>query len=641
MISVICYGRNDGHGYNLAKRAALSFNCIAETLDDPDDEILFVDCNSEDEYASFPESIADTLTPKARKLLRVFRVRRSLYEARRSGSPLPLLESFSRNVALRRANPKNRWMLSTNPDMIFLIKNGNSFRRLLAKLPDGYYATPRYELPESLWEMLPRNEPRAVLKEIEGEAWPLGLHVAVRSEPWNGYDAPGDFQLLPLRHAIEIGGFHERMIRGWHVDSNFAKRCSLFYGRGAHSLDQNVFAYHMMHLRVLSSGHTGKAIKQANSVEEFVTQVTTAAPGDQPKDWGAPDLSIEEISLAQPRSFFSKWARRMQKECGPQRVAIEFAEYSDTGGINANWFSDLRRISVFLVNAFDHLPSGLSAVLLSGNKPIRDLMRGYVKEKNWNITIQGFSPHGNRSSDAPPMPDAADIVIFDFTLHFTVKLPESTPMEIQPRIVFHRNLYAAFRDLHEKVRASGFQNNPRIYCLGATHTVVEEVLWAAPCSWDAIPYATGFKRGCFHPIDDADLRLDPAARQVSARLDHFWTEAREAALQLDPGLDHTAGPIQMGPAFNFRSLFFTNRLHLAKQIIIHKDAFLHFQPDEVQRLDEGFVPTFDNGVFISFCRRSDHLEARQEMLQRWNGVKQYYGFGNVLASAEQPVAVAG
>ena len=44
MISVIVYGRNDSHGYNLPKRAAISINCIAEVIDNKDDEIIFVDC---------------------------------------------------------------------------------------------------------------------------------------------------------------------------------------------------------------------------------------------------------------------------------------------------------------------------------------------------------------------------------------------------------------------------------------------------------------------------------------------------------------------------------------------------------------------------------------------------------------------
>ena len=49
MLSVVLYGRNDSHGYNLHKRAAISLNAIAELLTDPDDEILFVDYNTPDE----------------------------------------------------------------------------------------------------------------------------------------------------------------------------------------------------------------------------------------------------------------------------------------------------------------------------------------------------------------------------------------------------------------------------------------------------------------------------------------------------------------------------------------------------------------------------------------------------------------
>src|SRR5271154_3013000 len=75
MISVIVYGRNDAHGYNLHKRAAISLNCIAEMLSHAGDEILFVDYNTPNDLPTFIEAIYDTLTSKAKSLLRVFRVR--------------------------------------------------------------------------------------------------------------------------------------------------------------------------------------------------------------------------------------------------------------------------------------------------------------------------------------------------------------------------------------------------------------------------------------------------------------------------------------------------------------------------------------------------------------------------------------
>ena len=71
MISAILYGRNDSYGYNLHKRAALSINCISQVLTNEDDELLFVDYNSPDDYPTFPEAIADTLTDHAKKRLRI------------------------------------------------------------------------------------------------------------------------------------------------------------------------------------------------------------------------------------------------------------------------------------------------------------------------------------------------------------------------------------------------------------------------------------------------------------------------------------------------------------------------------------------------------------------------------------------
>src|SRR3954454_21542345 len=119
MFSVILYGRNDSHGYNLHKRAAISFNALAEVLSDPVDEILFVDYNTPDDHPTFPEAIQDTLTARAKDRIRVLRVRPSVHARFKNRSKLLVLEPIARNVAVRRSNPENRWILSTNTDMIF------------------------------------------------------------------------------------------------------------------------------------------------------------------------------------------------------------------------------------------------------------------------------------------------------------------------------------------------------------------------------------------------------------------------------------------------------------------------------------------------------------------------------------------
>ena len=501
MISVLTYGRNDGHGYNLAKRAALSFNCIAELLDDPDDEIIFVDCNSEDDYATLPESIADTLTPKARSLLRTFRVRRSLYRERSRGSHLPVLESFSRNVGLRRANPRNRWVLATNPDIIFVTQKRRSLNSILGELPDGYYATPRYELPESMWEVFERSNPQQALAELQSLSNDVRLHLAVRGDPWNGYDAPGDFQLAPLAAAVEIGGFHEGMVRGWHVDSNFAKRFSLFYQKPAASLHDLIRAYHMMHLRMLTSGHTGKAIRSANSLKTFVNKVVDPVPKDQPADWGAPQRDIEEVSLTEKRRpFFLLAGREEQVESARNGEPIEFTDYSGQSGMNLNWYASLDRIQYYLANAFDYLPGGLKVCLWSGNPEMQEFMRRVASDKNWDVSIVAYSAQGKTSVNPELQETIPDLAIFDFTVHF---LPRgSSEAEFTTRRAhFQVSLVAELTTLGYWVTTGNYRANPTLYCLGVTHTEMEGFISSATPSWDQTPHPLGFKRGRFSASD--------------------------------------------------------------------------------------------------------------------------------------------
>src|SRR4051812_43646200 len=111
MISIVVYGRNDSYGYNLAKRGTMSLNSLAAVLTDPDDEILFVDYNSPEDFPTFPEAIADTLTEQTKRRLRIFRVRPAHHAPFATRTHLQTIESVARNVAIRRSNPGNRWVL--------------------------------------------------------------------------------------------------------------------------------------------------------------------------------------------------------------------------------------------------------------------------------------------------------------------------------------------------------------------------------------------------------------------------------------------------------------------------------------------------------------------------------------------------
>jgi len=301
MISVIVYGRNDSYGYNLAKRAAISINCIARVLDHKDDEIIFVDCNTPNDIPTFPESIADTLTPAAKRLLRVLRLRPEQYEKGRNGSKFVALEPLCRNIAIRRSNPANRWILNTNTDMVFTpLDEKSSLSSLVNELPDGFYELPRFEMPESLWESCDRLDPDDIIRSFKH--WGLRLHIdeVVTGPPEVFFDAPGDFQLSLREQLFHIHGFNEQMILGWHRDSNLCKRLWLLNGE-TRSLLHKLYGYHCDHTRIQSVYHmAGKSSE--NSLADFFVNVTTPFVPEQALTWGMPEEDIEDFRLDEGRT---------------------------------------------------------------------------------------------------------------------------------------------------------------------------------------------------------------------------------------------------------------------------------------------------------------------------------------------------
>ena len=298
MISLVLYGRNDSYGYNLHKRAALSLNCMAEVLTGSDDEILFVDYNTPDDYPTFPEAIADTLTDRAKQILRVLRVRPATHRRLFADKThLKALEPVSRNVAIRRSNPANRWVLSTNTDMIFVPRRGDSLTDAVAGLNDGFYCTPRFEIPETLWEAFDRRAARSTIEATRRLGEALHLNEIVYGSENILYDAPGDFQLMLRRDLFDIHGFHEGMLRGWHLDSNISRRLRMLHGAVGDAVD-HVFGYHCDHTRQVTPMHAPNGVE--NSISEFIDEVAGAGLPAQADTWGLAHETVEEIDLGRP-----------------------------------------------------------------------------------------------------------------------------------------------------------------------------------------------------------------------------------------------------------------------------------------------------------------------------------------------------
>jgi len=352
MLSLIVYGRNDNHGYNLHKRVAISLNSFAEVLTGSADEVLFVDYNTPDDLPSFPEAIHDTLSPSAKRLLRVIRVRSSFHDrhfARRTH--LSVLEPICRNIALRRSNPTNRWVLSTNTDMIFVPKEeGRSLTDLAAALSDGFYHLPRFEIPEALWESFDRLDGPAMIRDTRQLGRRYHLDEVVLSGPQILYDGPGDFQLALRQELYELDGFNEDMIHGWHVDSNLGARMLLKRGQ-IDTLIEKLSGYHCDHTRQATVYHTHDRCE--NDSRRFVHNVDRFDIPRQRSTWGACDDVFEEIRLSSCDSF-GRYRRAVERALPAPQVSDYVSRYTTDSYNELDY--NLEHVLPFVLDLLSTLP---------------------------------------------------------------------------------------------------------------------------------------------------------------------------------------------------------------------------------------------------------------------------------------------
>ena len=299
MISIVTYGRNDNYSYNLVKRTALAFNCLAEVLTN-EDEILFVDYNTPDHLPTLPESIWDTLTEKALKLVKVIRISAAIHELIKGDSPLRILENVSRNAAIVRSDPKNHWILSTNPDVLLVISsNWENLPELLTGVKDSFYEMPRMDIPESVWSSLNRSDPKANIRTLRDWLIAHRAAVAETSPDWQFqkyilFDAPGDFQLAPREYFFRVRGFDESMNKYLHSDSNLAKRMWLLNGGRTDHLLGKLWVLHQDHYL------SGEWAKSATGIVHNDLAVHVSQQNEieaNAANWGLQDVQLPMFPL--------------------------------------------------------------------------------------------------------------------------------------------------------------------------------------------------------------------------------------------------------------------------------------------------------------------------------------------------------
>lgn len=516
MLSIVLYGRNDNYGYNLHKRAAISLNAMAAVLSAPDDEILFVDYNSDPDLPTFPEAIRDTLTPSARKRLRVIRVRGHIHQAVKRDSRLPLNEPLARNIAIRRMCPGNAWVLSTNTDMVFVPQKGKSLSEVAANLAEGYYALPRFEIPETMWESVDRKDPAAILRKFDKWGRRYFLNEKVLIEKYQLYDGPGDFQLFPRKAIAAIHGFNESMIHGWHVDSNMSKRLHLLYGE-TRSLAEWFHGYHCDHTRITTLAHA--ASRTENDWGPFFAEVASPHLPEQEGSWGLPDAIFEEVTFSGTK-------------CGSLK-ALD-AVFDDTGGeprdvvytvksFNAHLYYDTRRVTPYLVDALSALPTDTRIGYFGAQSALLHILGKALKIMGWSTPITYHGPilrdieskkrmpfTENRYIETASMADIGTCDTYIIDLHF----PKNTAIKnsygfdvlgVSPRTLAKIMQYLkCFLELAaSEQRAVLMGKTPKKFIVLGVQATVFETIVSKCIGLVAVPYACHLRHG--YVRSDADI----------------------------------------------------------------------------------------------------------------------------------------
>jgi hypothetical protein len=422
------------------------------------------------------------------------------------------LEPHSRNIGIRRSNPRNRWVLFTNTDMVFVPRGDlSSLSDAVRDLADGQYILPRFELPEPLWEGFARSDPQAIMRACENLGRKLHLNEITVSHPYMRFDSPGDFQLAPRQALFEIHGFEERMIHGWHADSNLAKRLYLFYGRRTKSLAQHLKGYHCDHTRVTTLTHRID-VKLENDSQEFVYGVEDPVAHHQAGMWGVPDEPIEEVDFAHgPQARFTQAVERALGD--PQEVEY----YSDANDLRNFVSYQPEHALPYLAGNLTVYPLGARFVYAGNNPRMLQLAGRCVHELGFKqplhyvreLLSSGAAPPSAKAVNTADVPQDRslydyllanyDLLIFDFGLDRTGLNPGKVNRVTDWPKHLRFSLGAVARCLENCAEAAEIsrperRNAPEFLVLNANHYVFRQFVGQFLLAADT-PYNTHVRKG--------------------------------------------------------------------------------------------------------------------------------------------------
>ena len=454
------------------------------------------------------------------------------------------LEPIARNVGLRRANPANPWILSTNTDMLFIPRHPDgSLTQAVADLDDGYYALPRFDIPEALWESMDRRDPATNIELVRDWGPNLHLDSVVLSYPYNGFDAPGDFQLVRRDRLIEIDGFDEEMLHGWHVDSNLFKRLSFVYGAPG-DLSAQLSGYHCDHTRLATAVHTTGGIQ--NDLHRFVEDVDRPDLPDQTPEWGLADVELEEIDLrAGAAARFATALARVAPPAEPTTPVVD-------GLVSTQLMHyETAHVLPYLVDPLTVLSAGATIAYAGLNGELASMTAAFIRELGFTTPLQILDvdgaprPEGTTVVTFDELVATADAVVFDFGFPLPAGGHVPTAIDDWPRALRWQlgTVLDRFDQLVTADRAAGARAKPRRYLSVNSRSNIFEPFFTSRLVTTTTPYNTRTQHGFVADLSapEVDAVMTPMVRGILCRLFGHGLTPKNLDYEIGTELDFTLG----------------------------------------------------------------------------------------------------
>ena len=323
--------------------------------------------------------------------------------------------------------------------------SGRTLGEACFSLPDRLHTTPRFELPEWIWEELPRSNPALARSEIGRIAADLRLAEVTTSHDWLRFDCAGDFQLVPRSELFAIDALDERMTLGWHVDANLGRRMLLRHG-SIESLAGEVAGYHCNHNRTTTTLQERLAV---NDFGRFVVGVTDVDVPSQRDTWGLAGSAIEEIPLDPESRAALRNAVAAAVEASPSPPA-------ETDARDEKWRLEHHsgHALSFVADALRTAPAGSQVAYLGVNDVLRQMLGDALGELGWpELAVVD----GDRAE--------ADLVVVDLGIDERL-VGEPLATAVGETAAAQRSALRAtferFRHVVEHERASGMQRRPYV-----------------------------------------------------------------------------------------------------------------------------------------------------------------------------------